>query len=49
MLKLVAIGVWGVLGVWFAVLVCGGGVLLLSRGLTVRAQQRKARTGSEVA
>lgn len=48
-LALVALGVWGVLGIWFAVLVSGGGVLLLSRGLTVRAQRRKARTGSEVA
>lgn len=48
-LVLVVAGVWRVLGFGAALLACGAAVLLVSRGLTIKAQQRRQRKGSEVA
>lgn len=48
-LVLVVAGVWTVLGVGAALLASGAGVLLVSRGLTIKVQQRRQRQGSEVA
>ena len=48
-LVLIVAGLWVALGLWAALLASGASVLLVARGVEMRAQARRRRRGSEVA